>query len=99
LAPLQQYSDRAKNDDTVSRTVRGKGLTIQYWLIDFGTTCPTNFQAFPITDNLGVVHHDCVQLVNSMGAVPTTAVPVTNLSQVTLTGAASTGADSVTVTS
>ena len=67
---------------------------IQYWLIYFGTTCPANFQSFPI----GGGHDDCVQLTNLLGAVSTTAVPVTNLGQVTLTGAASAGADSVIMT-
>ena len=38
-----------------------------------------------------------MQLSNLSGAVPTTAVPVTSLGQVSLTGAASVGADSVTV--
>jgi hypothetical protein len=66
---------------------------IQYWLIDFGATCPTNFQSFPIG-----THLDCVQVTNLSGAVATTAVPVTNLSQVTLTGTATAGADSVTMT-
>jgi hypothetical protein len=67
---------------------------IQYWLINFDTTCPANFQSFPI----GGGHNHCVQLSNLSGAVPTTAVPVTNLGQVTLTGAASAGADSITMT-
>lgn len=67
---------------------------IQYWLIDYDATCPANFQPFPVAGG----HTDCVQLSNLSGAVPTTAVPVTNLGQVTLTGVATTGADSVTVT-
>jgi len=67
---------------------------IQYWLIFFDTACPANFQSFPA----GVGHNHCVQLSNLSGAVPTTAVPVTNLGQVTLTGAASVGADSITMT-
>ncbi len=67
---------------------------IQYWLINFDTACPANFQTFPI----GGGHNHCVQLSNLSGAVPTTAVPVTNLGQVTLTGAASAGADSITMT-
>jgi hypothetical protein len=66
---------------------------IQYWLTDFGASCPANFQSFTIG-----THADCVQIFNTSGAVPTTAVPVTNLGQVTLTGAASAGADSVTMT-
>ena len=67
---------------------------IQYWLTNFDTTCPAHFQSFPI----GGGHNHCVQLSNLSGAVPTTAVPVTNLGQVTLTGAASAGADSITMT-
>jgi hypothetical protein len=67
---------------------------IQYWLINFDTTCPANFQTFPTSAG----HNHCVQLSNLSGAVPTTAVPVTNLRQVTLTGAASSGADSITMT-
>jgi len=67
---------------------------IQYWLTNFDATCPANFQTFP----LGGGHNHCVQLSNLSGAVPTTAVPVTNLGQVTLTGAASAGADSITMT-
>ena len=67
---------------------------IQYWLTNFDTTCPANFQSFPI----GGGHNHCVQLSNLSGAVPTTAVPVTNLGQVTLTGAASAGADSIIMT-
>ena len=66
---------------------------IQYWLINFDTTCPTNFQPVPLGG-----HTDCVQLSNLSGAVPTTAVPVTNLGQVTLTGTATAGADSITMT-
>ncbi len=66
---------------------------IQYWLINFDTTCPANFMSFPLGG-----HTDCVQLSNLSGAVPTTAVPVTNLGQVTLTGTATAGADSITMT-
>jgi hypothetical protein len=66
---------------------------IQYWLTDFGASCPANFQSFTIG-----THADCVQIFNTSGAVPTTPVPVTNLGQVTLTGTASAGADSVTMT-
>jgi hypothetical protein len=66
---------------------------IQYWLIKFDTTCPANFTTAPLFG-----HTYCVQLSNLSGAVPTTAVPVTNLSQVTLTGAAGAGTDSITMT-
>jgi hypothetical protein len=67
---------------------------IQYWLIDFGTGCPANFQSFPIGAD-----DDCVQLIDTMGAVSTTnAVPATSLGQVTLTGTASSGGDSVVIT-
>ena len=67
---------------------------IQYWLTNFDTTCPANFQSFP----LSVGHNHCVQLSNLSGAAPTTAVPVTNLGQFTFRGAASAGADSFTMT-
>lgn len=67
---------------------------IQYWLISFDGACPANFQTFPTSPG----HNHCVQLSNTSGAVSTTAVPVTNLGQVTLTGAASAGADSIVVT-
>jgi hypothetical protein len=67
---------------------------IQYWLTNFDAACPANFQSFPLSAG----HNHCVQLSNLSGAVPTTAVPVTNLGQVTLTGAASSGADSITMT-
>lgn len=67
---------------------------IQYWLINFDAACPANFQSFPISPG----HNHCVQLTNTSGAVATTAVPVTNLSQVTLTGTATAGADSITMT-
>lgn len=67
---------------------------IQYWLTNFDGACPANFQSFP----LGPGHNHCVQLSNLSGAVSTTAVPVTNLGQVTLTGTATPGADSITMT-
>jgi hypothetical protein len=67
---------------------------IQYWLINFDGACPANFQAFPTSPG----HNHCVQLSNTSGAVSTTPVPVTNLGQVTLTGTASAGADSIIVT-
>lgn len=67
---------------------------IQYWLINFDGACPANFQSFPT----GGGHNHCVQLSNTSGAVSTPPVPATNLSQVTLTGTAATGTDSITVT-
>lgn len=67
---------------------------IQYWLVNFDGACPANFQSFPI----GGGHNHCVQLSNLSGAVPTTAVPVTNLGQVSLTGSATAGADSIVMT-
>ena len=65
---------------------------IQYWLINFNTTCPANFQSFPAGANT-----HCVQLSNLSGAVATTAVPATNLGQISLTGTATPGADSIIV--
>ncbi len=48
---------------------------------------------------LSAGHNHCVQLSNLSGAVSTTSpVPVTSLGQVTLTGAASAGADSIVMT-
>jgi hypothetical protein len=76
-----------ENSPSISRAY------IQYWLIKFGPTCPANFQAFTVGTDA-----DCVQVTNLSGAVPTTAVPVANLGQVTLTGSATAGADSVTMT-
>jgi hypothetical protein len=67
---------------------------IQYWLVNFDGACPANFQSFPTSPG----HNHCVQLTNTSGAVSTTAVPVTNLGQVTLTGTATAGADSITMT-
>ena len=66
---------------------------IQYWLIKYNTTCPAGWTQFPSGPDIY-----CVILSNSSGAVNTTAVPATNLGQVTLTGTASAGSDSITVT-
>ncbi len=67
---------------------------IQYWLIKYNTTCPAGWTQFPAPPDIY-----CVILANSSGAVSTTsAVPATNLGQVTLTGTASAGGDSITVT-
>jgi len=67
---------------------------IQYWLVNFDGACPANFQSFPLSAG----HNHCVQLTNTLGAVNTTPVPVTNLTQVSLTGNATAGADSITMT-
>jgi len=66
---------------------------IQYWLIQYNTTCPAGWTQFPSPPNIY-----CVILANSSGAVSTSAVPATNLGQVTLTGTASAGSDSITIT-
>ena len=66
---------------------------IQYWLIAYNTNCPAGWTQVPSPPDIY-----CVILSNSSGAVPTTAVPVTNLGQVTLTGTASAGSDSITMT-
>ncbi len=66
---------------------------IQYWLIQYNTTCPSGWQQFPISGNIY-----CVILSNSTGAVGTPPVPVTNLGQVTLTGNADAAGDSVVMT-
>ena len=66
---------------------------IQYWLIQYNTTCPAGWTQFPSPPDIY-----CVILSNSSGAVSTTAVPATNLGQVTLTGTAGAASDSITVT-
>jgi hypothetical protein len=66
---------------------------IQYWLIKYNKTCPAGWMQVPSGSDIY-----CVILANSSGAVNTTAVPVTNLGQVTLTGAVSAGSDSITLT-
>lgn len=66
---------------------------IQYWLIDFNTTCPATWQQVNSGSDIF-----CVTLSNSSGAVSTPAVPVTNLGQVTLTGTASAASDGITMT-
>ncbi len=66
---------------------------IQYWLIKFDAPCPAGWTTFP-----SGIHTYCVIKTNSTGAVPTTAVPVTNLGQVTMTGSASSSGDSIVLT-
>lgn len=66
---------------------------IQYWLIKYNTTCPAGWTQFPSPPDIY-----CVILSNSSGAVNTSPVPVTNLDQVTLTGTASAGSDSIIMT-
>jgi hypothetical protein len=66
---------------------------IQYWLIRYNTTCPVGWTQVPAGTDIY-----CVIPSNSSGAVPTPAVPVTNLGQVTLTGNASASGDSIVVT-
>jgi hypothetical protein len=66
---------------------------IQYWLIRYNTTCPAGWTQFPAPPDIY-----CVILANSSGAVSTPPVPATNLGQVTLTGNASAGSDSITMT-
>ncbi len=66
---------------------------IQYWLIKYNNTCPAGWTQFPNGSDIY-----CVILSNSTGAVSTAAVPVTNLGQVTLTGTANSGSDSIVMT-
>jgi len=66
---------------------------IQYWLIQYNTTCPAGWTQFPNGSDIY-----CVILSNSSGAVSTPPVPVTNLGQVTLTGNADAGGDSIVMT-
>ena len=66
---------------------------IQYWLISYNTTCPVGWTQFAAGAEIY-----CVIISNSSGAVPTPAVPVTNLGQVTLTGMAGPSGDKVIMT-
>src|SRR5436309_5816295 len=66
---------------------------IQYWLIKYNNPCPSGWTQVPSGSDTY-----CVILANSSGAVTTSPVPVTNLNQVTLTGTASAGSDSITMT-
>lgn len=66
---------------------------IQYWLIKYNKACPAGWTQFPDPPDIY-----CVIPSNSSGAVATTAVPATNLGQVTLTGTADAASDSITVT-
>lgn len=66
---------------------------IQYWLIKYNATCPAGWTQVPSASDIY-----CVILNNSSGVVNTTAVPATNLGQVTLTGEANAASDSITVT-
>lgn len=63
---------------------------IQYCMIKYNTTCPAGWTQFPSPPNIY-----CVIKSNSSGAVGTPAVPATSLGQVTLTGTAAAGGDSI----
>lgn len=65
---------------------------IQYWLLDYNTTCPSGWNQFSFTGSTDVY---CWR--NSGGAVSVPHQPVANLAQLTLSGAASASEDKVTL--
>jgi hypothetical protein len=68
---------------------------IQYWLIQYNTTCPAGWIQFQFPPPSTDIY--CFR--NSPGAVSLTAAqPVSNFANMTLTGAATTSSDGVTMT-
>lgn len=65
---------------------------IQYWLIQYNTTCPVGWTQFQFTGNPDIY---CYR--NSPGAVGTPNQPVGNLGNLRLTGNATASGDSVTL--
>jgi hypothetical protein len=70
---------------------------IQYWLIQYNKTCPTgqSWNQFSFTGSTDIY---CWKN-NSAGAVPVPNQPITNLANLSLSGAVSATADSVSVSS
>jgi von Willebrand factor type D domain len=70
---------------------------IQYWLIQYNKTCPpgVGWNQFSFSGSTDIY---CWKN-NSLGAVAIPAQPITNLGQLTLTGAVSAGGDGITVAS
>lgn len=66
---------------------------IQYWLIQYNTTCPTGWNQFSFT---GLTDIYCYR--NSPGAIVVPNQPVGNLGQLSLTGSVSATGDSATLT-
>jgi hypothetical protein len=68
---------------------------IQYWLIEYNTTCPAGagWNQFSFT---GFPEIYCYKN-NSLGAVPVPNQPITNLKNLSLSGVATAGGDSVTM--
>ncbi|HEY1896501.1 MAG TPA: VWD domain-containing protein [Terracidiphilus sp.] len=68
---------------------------IQYWLIQYNTTCPAgqSWNQFSFTGSTDIY---CWKN-NSLGAVPVPNQPITNLANLSLSGAVSSTGDSVTV--
>jgi hypothetical protein len=65
-------------------------IFIQYWLLNFDTTCPATWNQFQFTGSTTIY---CYRNANNAAAVPNQ--PVGNLAQLVLTGNAAAGADSV----
>jgi len=59
---------------------------IQYWLINWGTTCPAGWNTFS---------NDCWRNATNGAAVP--VQPITNLGQLSVTGTVSAGGDSISM--
>ena len=66
-------------------------MYIQYWLIDYNTTCPSNWNQFSFSGDPDIL---CWRN-NSIQSVPVPNQPITNLRQLRLTGTVSAGSDSV----
>jgi len=73
----------------------GGSAYIQYWLIQYNTTCPPNknWNQFSFNNSTDIY---CWKN-DSLGAVPVPAEAITNLGNLSLTGSVSAGGDSVTL--
>lgn len=67
---------------------------IQYWLINYNTTCPAGWFSFPYP---GPSDTSCYRNSNNSTAVPNQ--PITNLAQLSLSGTVNASSDSVTLSS
>ena len=66
---------------------------IQYWLLRYNTTCPGGWNQFQFTGDTDIY---CFRN-NSLGAVSVPNQPITNLANLSLSGTATAGGDSVTM--
>jgi hypothetical protein len=66
---------------------------IQYWLLQYNTTCPGGWNQFQFTGDPDIY---CFRN-NSLGAAPVPNQPITNLANLSLSGTATAGGDSVTM--